>query len=137
MQCNAGYAKQRSYIFVYTWPSINGCGLSGAVCRCCETSWLRLGMGRFGFTKRAIDALPINFVRYLGDLGQPERKPRGRERVKPKGSVNWEDKKLSQIGRPEVRRMHNGLGANSGPYAPHRALELLRALFKFANRTGH
>ena len=23
-----GYAKQRSYIFVYTWPSINGCGLS-------------------------------------------------------------------------------------------------------------
>ena len=23
-----GYAKQRSYIFVYIWPSINGCGLS-------------------------------------------------------------------------------------------------------------
>lgn len=23
-----GYAKQRSYIFVYTWPPINGCGLS-------------------------------------------------------------------------------------------------------------
>jgi hypothetical protein len=23
-----GYAKQRSYIFVYTWTSINGCGLS-------------------------------------------------------------------------------------------------------------
>ena len=23
-----GYAKQRSYIFVYTWPSINGGGLS-------------------------------------------------------------------------------------------------------------
>ena len=28
MQCNAGYAKQRSYIFVYTWASINGCGRS-------------------------------------------------------------------------------------------------------------
>ena len=23
-----GYAKRRSYIFVYTWPWINGCGLS-------------------------------------------------------------------------------------------------------------
>ena len=30
VECSAmqGYAKQRSYIFVYTWPSINGCGLS-------------------------------------------------------------------------------------------------------------
>src|SRR6266513_1103376 len=37
VECSAmqGYAKQRSYIFVYTWPSINGCGLSA-----CETSWL-------------------------------------------------------------------------------------------------
>jgi hypothetical protein len=27
VECSAmqGYAKQRSYIFVYTWPSINGC----------------------------------------------------------------------------------------------------------------
>src|SRR6266404_7002732 len=30
VDCSAtqGHAKQRSYIFVYTWPSINGCGLS-------------------------------------------------------------------------------------------------------------
>jgi hypothetical protein len=30
VECSAmqGYAKQRSYIYVYTWPSINGCGLS-------------------------------------------------------------------------------------------------------------
>jgi hypothetical protein len=38
-----GDAKQRSYIFVYTKPSING-----AVCRCCETSWLtRASFRRF------------------------------------------------------------------------------------------
>jgi hypothetical protein len=29
-----GYAKQRSYIFVYTWPSINGYGLSGWCEKC-------------------------------------------------------------------------------------------------------
>src|ERR1700681_2665093 len=30
VECSAmqGYAKQRSYIFVYTWPSMNGCRLS-------------------------------------------------------------------------------------------------------------
>lgn len=87
--------------------------------------------------KKTIQAMRDNFRRYLGDLGNPVKKPRGRLPTKPKGSVNWQERRLSQIHRSEVVKLHNALGKHSGHYAANRAVELLSAIYNKAIKWGH
>lgn len=86
--------------------------------------------------KKTIDGMKDNFTRYLGDIGTPVKKARGRLRSKPQGSVEWQDRRLSQIGEQDVRKLHAALGAGCGPYVANRVIQLLRAIFNFGMRAG-
>jgi integrase len=53
---------------------------------------------------KTADAMRGNFERYLGALPAVPRKPKGRERTKSAGSVNWQHKKLSAIHAVKLLR---------------------------------
>lgn len=44
----------------------------------------------------------------------------------------WKNRKLSQISRADLERLHNQIGAEHGHYIANRILALLKALFNFA-----
>ena len=45
---------------------------------------------------------------------------------------HWGRRRLSEIARPEVRKLHNKIGENHGRYAANRVLALLRSMYNRA-----
>jgi len=54
--------------------------------------------------KRNADKLRDDFARLLGTVEPGQQKPRGRERQKSPGAVDWEKRKLSTIRSADVRK---------------------------------
>jgi integrase len=77
---------------------------------------------------RTIDDMCRNFDVYLGKLDAP-RKKHGREPVKPPGSVDWSNLKVSTITHQDVSKFHRELGMKTGKSIANRMVELLRATF--------
>lgn len=78
---------------------------------------------------KTADAMRGNFERYLGTLPAGPRKPKGRERMKSAGSVNWQHKKLSAIRAADVLHLRTALAKQSGKAAANHAVKLLRTVF--------
>lgn len=82
--------------------------------------------------KRA-DDLRQMWERCLGDLPDaPRKKHAPRERSKHPAGVNWQNRKLTQIKRDDVAKLHAAIGATH-PTLANRVIELLSAIF---NRLG-
>lgn len=77
---------------------------------------------------RTIDDMCRNFDVYLGKLST-ERKKHGRMPVKPQGSVDWSNRKISSITYEEVSKFHRDLGMKTGKFVANRMVELLRAVY--------
>jgi integrase len=86
--------------------------------------------------KKTIQDMKDNFARYLGEVPDVEAKKHGKKRVKPEGSVNWQNKKLSEIKKLEVQNLHSDLGVFSGNATANRTLELLRAIINKGDSWG-
>ena len=86
--------------------------------------------------KKTVSDMRANFERYLGEIKDRERKSRGQEKTKPAGSVNWQNRKLTEISTGDVRQLHKGLAKNIGGHTANRTVEMLRALFRKAERWG-
>lgn len=69
--------------------------------------------------------------RELGQLPDRPRKKHGCERHKPRGSVNWQNRKLSSITPDEVSRMMRSIGARSKS-AANQAYGVLSAMYNKA-----
>ncbi|HJU99307.1 MAG TPA: site-specific integrase [Burkholderiaceae bacterium] len=83
-------------------------------------------------TPQGLKTIPImrgNFERYLGAIPDAPRKKHGRERSKSPGSVNWENKRLSDIKPTHVAELKTSLAMKSGRAAANHALKLLRTVF--------
>jgi len=83
--------------------------------------------------KRSLEDMRALFNRHLGEVALGQKKPRGRERTKSEGGVNWSKRKLSSIQQAEVRRLHLDLKEKEGHHTANRVFELLRALFNKMN----
>jgi integrase len=79
--------------------------------------------------KRTAEALREDFARYLGTVPPGQKKPRGREKTKAPGAVDWERRKLSSIQPVEVRRMMTSLKDGVGARTANKAFILLRAIY--------
>jgi integrase len=86
--------------------------------------------------KRTVGELRASFERYLGALPDGEPKPRGRQRVKPPGAVNWEQRLPSEIDPEDVRDLTTALAAASGETTANRTLQLFRAIVNFGRKKG-
>lgn len=71
------------------------------------------------------------FERYLGALPDGPTKKHGQKRTKAKGSVNWQDRRLSTIQSEDVGRLRAALAKNISPTTANRVMELVEALFNF------
>lgn len=78
--------------------------------------------------KKTATDMTANFKRYIGDLPQSKRKPHGRLRTKPTGSVNWQDRRISTITKSDIATLHTDLGEHCGNTTANRTIELLRAV---------
>lgn len=86
--------------------------------------------------KRSVAAMRQSFELYLGALPDVPPKARGRKRVKPAGSVNWENRRPSEIDPDDVRDLKVKLGGSSGTFTANRTLQLFRAIVNFGRRKG-
>lgn len=84
---------------------------------------------------KTVEAMRADFVRYLGDLKPQAKKKHGRDKTKPKGSVDWQHRKPSTLTKADIQRWHTGLSKGSGHYAANRALQLLRAVINWGIKT--
>ena len=82
--------------------------------------------------KKTATDMAANFKRYVGYLPQSKRKPHGRLRTKPTGSVNWQDRRISTITRSDIAQLHTDLGEHCGNTTANRTIELLRAVINKA-----
>jgi len=80
--------------------------------------------------KRKSAEISNMFARYLGTVTPGQKKPRGQERKKSPGAVNWEERRLSTITTVEVRRMMAGLKEGGSLYAANMAFVMLRAIYR-------
>ncbi|QSA97113.1 site-specific integrase [Methylococcus sp. EFPC2] len=80
--------------------------------------------------RRTAEELQGEFARYVGKVVPGQKKPRGKERTKAPGSVDWEGRKLSSIKPVEVRKLMVSLRENVGPRTANKVLALLRALYR-------
>lgn len=78
---------------------------------------------------KTVDGMRGDFERYLGAMPEAPRKKHGKQRVKSDGSVNWQNKKISDITSSDVARLKSGLATQSGKAAANHALKLLRSVF--------
>lgn len=78
---------------------------------------------------KTVQDMRDNFARYLGEVPDVAPKLHGKKRVKPEGSVNWQNRKLSTISKLDVQKLHSDLGVYSGNATANRTLELLRAIY--------
>lgn len=81
---------------------------------------------------KTIQDMKDNFDRYLGEVLDVAPKKHGVKRVKPTGSVNWSNKKLSDISSEKVQILFTDLTENCGNATANRTVELLSAIFNFA-----
>jgi len=77
---------------------------------------------------KTIDAMCRNFDVYLGKLDQT-RKKHARKPIKPEGSVDWSNRKISTITHQDVSKFHRELGTKTGKSIANRMVELLRSTF--------
>jgi integrase len=82
--------------------------------------------------KKTVPALVWMWQRYLGELPDSPRKPRGAQRKKAPGSVNWERRRLQEISYEQVSSLRLDLGEKVGNTTSNRVIELLRAIYNFA-----
>jgi integrase len=75
------------------------------------------------------DAMRGNFERYLGALPTTPPKKHGKQRVKSKGAVNWQNRKLSMIKPANVVQLRAALAKGAGKAAANHALKLVRTVF--------
>jgi integrase len=80
--------------------------------------------------RRKSDEMANMFARYLGTVAPGQRKPRGQERKKSPGAVDWEGRRLSTISPGDVRRMMSSLKDGGSLYAANMAFVLLRAVYR-------
>lgn len=79
--------------------------------------------------KRSAELMRDDFARYLGKVTPGQKKPRGKERQKSPGSVDWEDRKLSAISSADVRQMLISMKGNTGSRTANRVYVLLRSIY--------
>jgi integrase len=80
--------------------------------------------------KRTAEAIREDFARYLGTVPPGQKKPKGKEKAKAQGAVDWERRKLSSIQPGDVRRMMTALKDGVGPRTGNKAFMLLRAIYR-------
>lgn len=84
------------------------------------------------YGKKSIDEIRENFERYIGDLPDQPKKKKGKSRTKSAGSVNWQRRQLSNIGKADIQRLHSDLCREVGKHSANKALILIRSLFNRA-----
>ena len=50
---------------------------------------------------------------------------------------SWNGKRLAEVSRQDVKRLHKSVGSNNGKYAANRMLALLSTIFNYAIAEGH
>jgi integrase len=78
---------------------------------------------------KTINGMRGDFERYLGALPDAPRKKHGKLRAKSAGSVNWQNRRLSNIKPTDVAHLKASLAKHSGKGAANHALKLLRSVF--------
>lgn len=82
--------------------------------------------------RKRIKEVREDFERYLGEMPNTPRKPRGALRVKSPASVNWQHRKISTITKAHVQKLMADLGQVLGKYAANHAHKILCAMFNKA-----
>jgi integrase len=80
--------------------------------------------------KRTAEDLRNDFARYLGTVAPGQKKPKGQEKKKAPGAVDWEKRRLSSIQPADVRRMMTALKDGVGARTANKAFILLRAIYR-------
>lgn len=70
-----------------------------------------------------------DFARYLGTVPAGQKKPRGKEKVKSVGAVDWEHRKLSSISQDDIRQLMNKLKEGVGSRTANKTFVMLRSVF--------
>ncbi|WP_051293886.1 site-specific integrase [Pseudoduganella violaceinigra] len=78
---------------------------------------------------KTIDGMRGDFERYLGALSDAPRKKHGKLRTKSAGSVNWQNRRLSNIKPTDAAQLKASLAKHSGKGAANHAVKLLRSVF--------
>lgn len=78
---------------------------------------------------KTIDRMRGDFQRYLGTVPDEPAKKHGKKRVKSKGAVNWENRKLSSIRTSDVINLRTTLAKGAGNAPANHALKLVRVIF--------
>jgi integrase len=79
--------------------------------------------------KKTSEDLRNDFARYLGKVPPGQKKPRGKEKKKSAGSVDWEQRRLSAITQDNVRQLMISLQAGVGSRTANKVFVLLRSIF--------
>lgn len=85
---------------------------------------------------KTVDRMRGDFERYLGAMPDEPAKKHGQKRTKSPGSVNWQNKKLSDITARDIKNLRSSLAKNSGNAAANHALKLARVIFNKATAWG-
>jgi hypothetical protein len=85
---------------------------------------------------KTIDRMRGDFERYLGEMPDVPAKKHGKKRVKSLGSVNWQNKKLSDIKTSDVKDLRTSLSKQSGDASANHALKLVRVIFNMVIEWG-
>lgn len=86
--------------------------------------------------RRTREELRGDFARYLGRVEPGPRVPHGREKSKPTCCPNWERRKLSAIRTAEIERLMLEMRRDISARTANKALELLRAIYRRAPKSG-
>ncbi|MGZ3236855.1 MAG: tyrosine-type recombinase/integrase [Burkholderiaceae bacterium] len=79
--------------------------------------------------KRSAVMIKDDFARYLGTVPPGQKKPRGKEKIKSAGAVDWERRKLSSISQDDVRKMLVSVKDKTGLRTANRILVMLRSIY--------
>lgn len=79
--------------------------------------------------KRTAEDLRNDFARYLGKVPPGQKKPRGKEKIKSSGSVDWEQRKLSSISQSDIRKLMLSLQENVGSRTANKVYVLVRSIY--------
>ncbi|WP_151448955.1 tyrosine-type recombinase/integrase [Lacisediminimonas profundi] len=86
--------------------------------------------------RKTAEDMRNDFARYLGKVPPGQKKPRGKEKCKSKGAVDWEQRKLSSIEQGDIRRMMIQLKEKIGGRTANKAFVLLRSLYNWVIAHG-
>jgi integrase len=79
--------------------------------------------------KRTANDLCNDFDRYLGKVASGQKKPRGKEKVKSPGAVDWETRKLTSISQADVRSMMMSIQDGVGSRTANKVYVLLNSIY--------